>query len=77
MRVAEAVRGKHYLSRFERQRIESLRSQGMGVRGIARRLERSPSTISRELRRNTAAHDGGIYDSDLAHARACERASRG
>jgi IS30 family transposase len=76
VRVAEAVRGKRYLSQFERQRIATLRGLGIGVRGIARRLERSPSTISRELRRNTAAHDGGIYDSDLAHARARERASR-
>lgn len=46
------------------------------MREIARRLERSPSTISRELRRNVAPHDRGIYDSDLAHARARERASR-
>jgi IS30 family transposase len=28
------------------------------------------------LHRNVAPHDGGIYDSDLAHARARERASR-
>jgi IS30 family transposase len=64
------------LSQFERQRIATLRGQGLGVREIARRLQRSASTISRELRRNTAPHDGGIYDSDLAHARARERASR-
>ncbi len=75
-RVIDAVRGRRYLSRFERQRIATLREQGLGVREIARRVERSPSTISRELRRNVAPHDGGIYDSDLAHARAQERASR-
>jgi transposase, IS30 family len=43
------------------------------VRDIARRLGRSASTISRELRRNTAAHDVGRYDGDLAHNRARER----
>ena len=75
-RVAETVRGKRYLSLFERQRIAALRGQGIGVREIARRLERSPSTISRELRRNVAPHDGGVYDSVLANARARERASR-
>ncbi len=52
VRLAEGVRGTRYLSRFERQRIGSLRAGGMGVREIARRLERSPATVSRELRRN-------------------------
>ena len=37
---------------------------------IARRLKRSPSTISHELRRNTAAQDGGIYDE---RPRSCAR----
>ncbi len=46
------------------------------MRGIAQRLVRSPSTISREVLRNMAPHDGGVYDSDLAHARAREGASR-
>jgi transposase, IS30 family len=43
------------------------------MRAIARRLGRSPSTISRELRRN-ADRDGG-YRATTAHARAYERAS--
>ncbi|MFI7706187.1 helix-turn-helix domain-containing protein [Nonomuraea sp. NPDC049480] len=43
---------------------------------IADRLGRSPSTISRELRRNTLPHDRGVHDSDLAHARARQRARR-
>jgi hypothetical protein len=30
------------------------------VREIARRLERAPSTISRELRRNAATRSGGL-----------------
>ncbi|MFE4583113.1 helix-turn-helix domain-containing protein [Streptomyces chartreusis] len=40
---------------------------------IAARLGRAPSTISREVRRNTLAHDGGVYDGDLAHARTQQR----
>lgn len=75
VRVGEAVRGKRYLSQFERQRIATLRGRGVGVREIAGRLGRSPSTISRELRRNLGPHDRGVYDSDLAHARARERVS--
>lgn len=45
------------------------------MREIARRLGRAPSTISRELRRNTARHDR-YYDGDLVHARARQRARR-
>ncbi|HVI18850.1 MAG TPA: helix-turn-helix domain-containing protein [Gaiellales bacterium] len=46
------------------------------MRETARRLERSPSTVSRELRRNLRPHDRGLYDGDLAHARARNRARR-
>ncbi|MER3410506.1 MAG: IS30 family transposase, partial [Thermoleophilia bacterium] len=44
-----------YLSFAERKEIALLRAGGAGVRDIARRLGRSPSTILRELRRNTAS----------------------
>jgi transposase, IS30 family len=64
-----------YLSLFERQRIGSLSAQGLGVREIAARLGRSPSTISRERRRNTRAWDPG-YEPVVAHLRAHERARR-
>jgi IS30 family transposase len=77
LRLAEAEHRGRYLSQLERQRIATLRGQGLSVREIARRLGRSPSTVSRELRRNVLPHDGGVYDSDLAHARARERARRG
>ena len=40
------------LSFAEREEIAIWRAQRHGVREIARRLERAPSTISRELRRN-------------------------
>jgi len=43
---------------------------------LARALGRAPSTVSRELRRNTAAHDRAGYDGDLAHSRARARATR-
>lgn len=43
-----------YLTFCEREEIALLRAQQCGVREIARRLGRSPSTISRELRRNAA-----------------------
>ena len=41
-----------YLSFAEREEIAILRACGAGVREIARQICRSPSTISRELRRN-------------------------
>ena len=41
-----------YLSEDERVQIADLRQGGAGVRAIAERLGRSPSTVSRELRRN-------------------------
>jgi len=49
-----------YLSFAEREEIAVLRAQGVGVRQIARRLGRAPSTISRELRRNAATRGGKL-----------------
>ena len=49
-----------YLSFTEREEIALLRAQQVGVREIARRLARSPSTISRELRRNAATRCGQL-----------------
>ena len=43
-----------YLSFAEREEIAILHAQHCGVRDIARRISRSPSTIFRELRRNAA-----------------------
>jgi IS30 family transposase len=76
LRRGERERSERYLTLLERQRIATLGRQGMSMREIARRLGRSPSTISRELRRNSAAHDVGGYDGDLAHSRARERLER-
>jgi len=44
-----------YLSFAEREDIAIWRAKELGVREIARRLNRSPSTISRELRRNASS----------------------
>jgi transposase-like protein len=49
-----------YLSFAEREEIALLRAQHVGVREIARRLGRSPSTISRELKRNAATRGGRL-----------------
>jgi IS30 family transposase len=66
-----------YLSFAEREEIAILHAQGVGVRGIARRLNRSPSTISRELRRNASTRSHSIaYRATTAQWHAERRASR-
>ena len=62
------------LSFAEREEIALGRAAGETIRVIARRLGRSPSTVSRELRRN--ADREGAYRATTAHALAWERASR-
>ncbi len=65
-----------YLSFADREEIALWRVQGHGVREIARRLARAPSTISRELRRNAATRSGGLdYRATTAQWHA-ERAAR-
>lgn len=49
-----------YLSFAEREEIGLLRAQDVGVREIARRIGRSPSTVSRELKRNAATRGGKL-----------------
>jgi IS30 family transposase len=63
-----------YLSFSEREEIAVGRAAGESVRCIARRLGRSPSTVSRELARN--ADRRGEYRATTAHAQAWERACR-
>lgn len=64
-----------YLSEDERIEIADLVQVGEGVRAIARSPGRSPSTISRELRRNAHPHDGA-YRPRRAHQIASERKAR-
>ena len=47
-----------FLSEDERVQLGDLRRRGLGVRAIAAKLERSPSTVSRELRRNRDPSSG-------------------
>ena len=54
-----------------------MKAGGGGVREIARRVGRSPSTISRELRRNAATRSGGFeYRATTAQWHADRRAQR-
>ena len=60
-----------YLSFREREEIAILTAQGAGVRQIARRLGRDPSTVSRELRRNAATRGGKLdYRASVAQWKA-------
>jgi IS30 family transposase len=63
------------LSFAEREEIALARARGETIRRVASRLGRSPSTVSRELRRNVDRRGGG-YRATTAHALAYERASR-
>ena len=66
-----------YLSFAEREEIAICRAYGYGVREIARHLGRSPSTISRELRRNAATRGGQlVYRAVIAQWHRDRRASR-
>lgn len=55
--AAAALTG-HNLSFREHEDIALECARGNGVRAIARKLGRSPSTISREIRRNSATPSG-------------------
>jgi IS30 family transposase len=66
-----------YLSFAEREEIALLRAQSKGVREIARQLGRSPSTISRELRRNAGTRTGRLtYRASTAQWHADRRGRR-
>ena len=62
--------GFHHLTRDERCQIYALRKRGVSVRGIARDLGCSPSTISREIRRNSGRRG---YRFKQADQLACKR----
>ena len=66
-----------YLSLGEREEIAIHKARGCGVREIARQVKRSPSTISRELRRNAATRtDSSGYRAVTAQWHADRRAKR-
>ena len=75
--VTQAPLSGRYLSFAEREEIALLRATGCGVREIARQLGRSPSTLSRELRRNAATRGGRLeYRASTAQWHADQRARR-
>ena len=66
-----------YLGFAEREDIALLRVQGLGVREIARRVGRHPSTISRELRRGASTRTYRLtYKATIAQWHAERRARR-
>jgi IS30 family transposase len=65
----------HYLRQQDRIQIADLRRSGLGIRAIAREMGRSPSTISREISRNS--HETNRqYHPYAAHERARRRKPR-
>ena len=60
----------------EREEIALERARGTGVRAIARKLGRSPSTISREIRRNSATRGGNFDYRDTTAQWHADRAAR-
>jgi transposase, IS30 family len=75
--VTQASLSGRYLSLAEREEVALLRARGCGVREIARSVGRSPSTISREPRRNAATRSGGLeYRAITAQWHAERRAKR-
>lgn len=74
-RSAKPLSGRH-LSLTQREEIALLLALGHGVCGLARRLGRAASTISREIRRNAATGSGNFeYRATTAQWHA-ERAAR-
>jgi IS30 family transposase len=75
--VSTAPLSSRFLSFVEREEISLMRARNAGVRQIARALGRSPSTISRELRRNAASRGGQLeYRATNAQWHADRRAKR-
>jgi IS30 family transposase len=62
-----------HLSPDQRDLLAHYRSQGLSVRAIAAKLQRSPSTISRELHRNGGPVRKCYYGSHAAQLRAATR----
>ncbi len=70
------MRKYHQLTSGERYALSALRKQGLSQGQIARTLGRAPSTISREVRRNSKDRHGRVYRPALADDIARWRRSR-
>ena len=65
LNVVEKIIHPRYLSLLEREQLQDLRRAGLSIRAIASEMRRAPSTISRELKRNTVSARG--YMPHTAH----------
>ena len=74
LNVVERVIDPRYLSVLEREQLADLHRSGLSIRQIAAQMQRSPSTISRELRRNTVSSRG--YLPHTAHRLSVQRRTR-
>jgi len=70
------MRTYRQLTPGERYALSTLRRQGFSQARIARTLGRHPSTISREVRRNSRDGTGRVYRPGIADEYACWRRSR-
>lgn len=75
LNVVEKVIDPRYLSLLEREQLQDLRRSGMSIRQVAGEMGRSPSTISRELKRNTTSSTRG-YLPHTAHRLSVRRRAR-
>lgn len=64
-----------HLNSGERHQIQALHSSGCNRRQIATQLARHPSSIGREIKRNTLPGSTGPYQAEQAQALACTRQS--
>jgi len=74
LNLVEKVIHLRYLGVVEREYLHDLRRSGLSIRQIARKMQRAPSTISRELRRNTVSTRG--YLPHTAHRLSVRRRCR-
>ena len=67
------ARGYHHVTRDKRSQIEVLKARGCSIRSIAKQLGYDPSTMSREIKRNSGQRG---YRLNQADRKARERRSR-
>jgi IS30 family transposase len=70
------MKSYHHLSQEERYTITFFSRRRIPQADIAKAMGRSPSTISRELRRNVGDRADGIYRAEAAHQHAIARRRR-
>lgn len=74
LNVVEKIIHPRYLSVVDREHLHDLHRSGLSIRAIALIMKRSPSTVSRELHRNTISDRG--YLPHTAHRLSVRRRSR-